>query len=177
MTKRWISEEHLKSLPAAMTLRALGCSVSAPKARKAPSQSSGKAVQIPEPVVATVPAATAKQRMQAKGRLPKGVMNATETRYAAHLDELKLAGDVVWWRFEPVKLLLAPLTTLTPDFMLMLADGAIELHDVKGAKAIYEDDAKVKMKVAAKDYPFVFRVVFPKAKKEGGGWLIEEVGG
>ena len=175
MTKRWISEEHLKSLPADMTRRALG-GAPAPTARKAPSRPAAKAVQVPEPVVATVPAPTAKQRMQAKGRLPKGEMNSTETRYAAHLDELKLAGDVVWWRFEPVKLLLAKLTTLTPDFMVQLADGTVELHDVKGAKAIYEDDAKVKMKVAAKEYPFVFRVVFPKAKKDGGGWLIEEVG-
>lgn len=176
-TKRWISEEHLKSLPADMTRRALGGAVPAPTARKAPSRSAPKTVQTPEPVTASKPAPTAKQRMQAKGRLPKGVMNATETRYAAHLDELKLAGDVVWWRFEPVKLLLAPLTTLTPDFMVQLADGTVELHDVKGAKAIYEDDAKVKMKVAANDYPFVFRVVFPKAKKDGGGWIIEEVGG
>lgn len=177
MTKRWISEEHLKSLPADMTRRALGGAAPAPTARKAPSRATPKAVQIPEPVVATTPAPTAKQRMQAKGRLPKGEMNATETRYATHLAELKLAGDVLWWRFEPVKLLLAPLTTLTPDFMVMLADGSLEMHDVKGAKAIYEDDAKVKMKVAAKDYPFVFRVVFPKAKKDGGGWLVEEVGG
>ncbi|WP_257605413.1 hypothetical protein [Pseudomonas sp. UMAB-40] len=177
MTKRWISEEHLKSLPADMTRRALGGAASTAAPRKAPSKAAGRSAQVPPPVVAEKPAPTAKQRMQAKGRLPKGVMNATETKYAAHLDELKLAGDVLWWRFEPVKLLLAPLTTLTPDFMLMLADGAIELHDVKGAKAIYEDDAKVKMKVAAKDYPFVFRVVFPKAKKDGGGWLIEVVGG
>ena len=175
-TKRWISEEHLKSLPADMTRRALGGAASAPAARKPASRATAKAVQVPEPVVATVPAKTAKQRMQAKGRLPKGVMNATETKYATYLDELKLIGEVVWWRFEPVKLLLAPLTTLTPDFMVQLADGAVELHDVKGAKAIYEDDAKVKMKVAAKEYPFVFRVVFPKAKKDGGGWLIEQVG-
>lgn len=177
MTRRWISEEHLKSLPADMTRRALGGAAPAPTARKAPSRAAAKAVQVPEPVVAATPAPTAKQRMQAKGRLPKGEMNATETRYAAHLDELKLAGDVVWWRFEAIKLLLAPITTLTPDFMVQLADGTVELHDVKGAKAIYEDDAKVKMKVAAKDYPFVFRVVFPKAKKDGGGWLIEVVGG
>lgn len=176
MTKRWISEEHLKSLPADMTRRALGGAASTPTTRKPASRTTAKAGQVPEPVVATVPAKTAKQRMQAKGRLPKGVMNATETKYATYLDELKLAGEVVWWRFEPVKLLLAPLTTLTPDFMVQLADGAVELHDVKGAKAIYEDDAKVKMKVAAQVYPFVFRVVFPKAKKDGGGWLIEQVG-
>ena len=180
MTKRWISEEQLKSLPPAMTKRALsgvpsGIPGAAPK--KAPAKAASKPAQEPPPVVTpTAPRVTAKARMQAKGRLPKGEMNQTETKYATYLAELKLAGDVLWWRFEPVKLLLAPLTTLTPDFMVMLADGAIEMHDVKGAKAIYEDDAKVKMKVAAAEYPFVFRVVFPKAKKDGGGWLIEQVG-
>jgi hypothetical protein len=181
MSKRWISEEQLKQLPPAMTKRALSAVPSgvpgAVAAKKAPAKAASNAAQVPPPVVVpTASRPSAKERMQAKGRLPKGVMNATETRYAAHLDELKLAGDVVWWRFEPVRLLLAKLTTLTPDFMVQLADGTVELHDVKGAKAIYEDDAKVKMKVAAKEYPFVFRVVFPKAKKDGGGWIIEEVG-
>jgi hypothetical protein len=156
-----------------MTARALGGATSVPKA---PARKAGRADEAPPPVLAPIaPKPTSMQRMQAKGRLAKGTMNATETKYAAHLDELRLAGDVLWWKFEAITLTLAPKTTLTPDFMLMLADGAIELHDVKGAKAIYTDDAKVKMKVAAQMFPFVFRVVFPVAKGEGGGWSIEEV--
>ena len=115
--------------------------------------------------------------MQAKGRLAKGTMNATEARYAAYLDQLRLAGEVLQWKFEAIKLQLAPDTTLTPDFMVMLADGSLEMHDVKGAKAIYTDDAKVKMKVAAREFPFVFRVVFPMKKADGGGCNIEVVGG
>lgn len=110
-------------------------------------------------------------RMQAKGRLPDGAMNATETRYAAHLGARMAAGEVAWFKFEPFALKLAPKTTLTPDFAVMLADGTLEVHDVKGAKAIYTDDAKVKMKVAAQMFPFKFVVVFPA----GRDWNMEAV--
>jgi hypothetical protein len=55
----------------------------------------------------------------------------------------------------------------------MLADGSIELHEVKG---FFEDDAKVKVKVAASMFPFVFRLVRAKAKRDGGGFEIVEVG-
>jgi hypothetical protein len=158
-----------------MTARALGGATSVPKS---PARKPVRAADAPPPVLAPIAAApkpTGMQRMQAKGRLPKGEMNATETKYAGHLDELRLAGEVLWWKFEAITLTLAPKTTLTVDFSVMLADGSFEMHDVKGAKAIYTDDAKVKMKVAAQMFPFVFRVVFPVAKGEGGGWNIEEV--
>lgn len=169
-----MTEEALRGLPAGYKVREMG--EGARKARpapKAPHNTTPPAV--PASAIATKAKPTSKERMQAKGRLAKGTMNTTETKYAAYLDQLKLAGDVLWWKFEPVKLLLAPLTTLTPDFMVMLADGILEMHDVKGAKAIYEDDAKVKMKMAAQEYPFVFRVVYPVPKGEGGGWNIELV--
>ena len=104
-----------------------------------------------------------------------GEMNGTEAAYAAHLEARKQAGEVLWYEFEAIKLKLSDNTHLTVDFSLMLADGTLELHDVKGSKAIYQDDAKVKMKWAAQRYPFVFRVAFPKKKKDGGGWDIEEV--
>lgn len=113
--------------------------------------------------------------MRAKGRMKTGEMNGTEAAYAAHLEARKQAGEVLWYEFEAIKLKLSDNTHLTVDFSLMLADGTLELHDVKGSKAIYQDDAKVKMKWAAQRYPFVFRVAFPKKKKDGGGWDIEEV--
>jgi hypothetical protein len=169
-----MTEEALRGLPAGYKVREMGETARKPRSSaKAPHSTTPAAV--PPSAKATKAQPNAKQRMQAKGRLPKGTMNTTETKYAAYLDQLKLAGDVLWWKFEPVKLLLAPLTTLTPDFMVMLADGMLEMHDVKGAKAIYEDDAKVKMKMAAQEYPFVFRVVFPVPKAEGGGWNVELV--
>lgn len=111
----------------------------------------------------------------ALGRLKTGEMNRTEAAYDAHLEVLQRAGEILWRKFEGIKLRMAENCFLTVDFAVMRADGVLELHDVKGAKAIFEDDAKVKLKVAAALYPFVFRVAFPKPKREGGGWLIEEV--
>ncbi len=112
----------------------------------------------------------------ALGRLKTGEMNRTEAAYDQHLELRQRAGEIVWRKFEGIKLRLADNCFLTMDFAVLNADGTFELHDVKGAKAIFEDDAKVKMKVAADAYPFVFRVAFPKPKRDGGGWLIEVIG-
>lgn len=174
MSKRWMSEEALRNLPPGYRVREQGSASARTRPLPKPAQDATPPA-LPSSAISTKPKPTSIERMQAKGRLAKGTMNDTETRYAAYLDQLKLAGDVLWWRFEPCKLLLAPQTTLTPDFMLLLADGALEMHDVKGAKAIYTDDAKVKMKIAAQEYPFVFRVVYPIPKSKGGGWQIELV--
>ena len=175
MTKRWITEEALAQLPPAMTRRALATPAAKPKPRAKPAPKAAN--DTPPPLVAPVaaPKMTGKQRMQAKGRLPTGTMNKTETAYSEHLELRKRAGEIAWYHFEGIKLRLAVATTITVDFAVMLADGTFEMHDVKGARAIYEDDAKVKMKVAAEMYPFVFRVVFPIKATDGGGWDIEEV--
>lgn len=111
--------------------------------------------------------------MYALGRLKAGTMNKTETAYAAHLDALQFAGHVLWYKFEGIKLRLADSTFYTPDFAVMQSDGQIELHEVKGARAIFQDDAKVKVKVAAEIYPFAFLVAYPVPKNRGGGWEID----
>lgn len=115
------------------------------------------------------------RKMQALGRLKTGQMNKTEQAYAKHLEDRKHLGQILWYRFEGIKLRLADNTFLTVDFAVMRSDGLLEMHDVKGSKGIYMDDAKVKMKVAAETYPFAFKVCFPRPKRQGGGWLIEEV--
>jgi hypothetical protein len=110
-----------------------------------------------------------KERMQALGRLPKGAMNKTEQLYAAHLDALRTLGQVLWFRFEGLKLRLADSTFYDTDFTVMVASGQIEIHEVKG---FMTDDANVKLKVAASQYPFVFRLV---RKAKGSNWDIREV--
>lgn len=115
------------------------------------------------------------QRIQALGRLPAGAMNKTEAAYAANLERRRLAGEVAWFRFEGMKFRLADKTFYSPDFAVMLADGHLEMHEVKGAAGIFMDDAKVKIKVAAEMYPMVFRLIFPRPARDGGGWLISEV--
>lgn len=118
---------------------------------------------------------TSKERLHALGRKKKGEMNATEQKFANYLRTLEITGEVLWWKHEGIKLQLADRTTLTVDFNVMHADGLLVMYDVKGAKAIIEDDAKAKMKIAAEHYPFVFRYAFPRTQKDGGGWIFEEI--
>lgn len=112
-----------------------------------------------------------KRSLQALGRLKTGQMNKTESAYCQILELRKRAGEIDWYRFEGIKLRLADNTFYTPDFSVMLANGEMEMHEVKG---FWADDARVKIKVAAEQYPFRFIAVKPKAKKAGGGWEVEE---
>jgi hypothetical protein len=107
----------------------------------------------------------------ALGRLRTGEMNKTEAAYSAHLAELQHAGEVLWHKFEAVKLRLADNTFYTPDFAVLASSCVLELHEVKG---FWQDDARVKIKVAAALYPFRFLAVTARAKKNGGGWEREE---
>lgn len=119
-------------------------------------------------------ASNPKARLQALGRLKTGAMNTTETEYARLLEDRKRQGEVLWYRFEGIKLRLADNTFLTIDFAVMTVDRVLEMIDVKGSSAIFTDDARVKMKVAADQYPFVFKVAYPVKKRDGGGWNVEE---
>jgi hypothetical protein len=96
-------------------------------------------------------------------------MNRTEAAYAQRLELQRQAGEVVWFKFEAVKLRLADATFYTPDFAVMLADGVMEMHEVKG---FWEDDARVKIKVAAAMYPFRFIAIQHKR----GTWSVEDFG-
>lgn len=106
----------------------------------------------------------------ALGRLKAGAMNKTEAAYGQHLELLKRAGEVLWYRFEGLKLRLADNTFYTPDYAVMAANGQLECHEVKG---FWQDDARVKIKVAAEQYPLRFIAVKAKPKKDGGGWEQE----
>lgn len=115
------------------------------------------------------------KKLLALGRLKSGKMNKTEAAYAHYLTILLRAGEVAWFKFEGIKLKLADNTFLTVDFVVMMPNGQIELHDCKGSPGVFVDDAKVKMKVAAEIYPFVFKVVYPAKKSSGKGWIVEEI--
>ena len=109
----------------------------------------------------------------ALGRLPVGHLNKTEKAYQDELERRRASGEVLWHRFEGIKLRLADNTFYTPDFAVMMADGEICLHEVKGGW--FQDDAKVKIKVAASLYPFKFLVIRVRPKKDGGGWSEEQI--
>jgi hypothetical protein len=101
-----------------------------------------------------------------------GQMNKLEESYSRELDVRKRAGEIQWFAWEGVKLRLADRTFLTPDFAVINAASELEFHECKG---FMEDDAAVKLKVAADRFPFRFVLVRARAKKHGGGFEIEEV--
>lgn len=107
------------------------------------------------------------RRVLALGRLKSGQMNKSEAAYATALEAARIAQEIVWY----CHLKLADGCRYTPDFAVLRADGVMEMHEVKG---YWTDDARVKVKVAAEKFPFVFKAVYKQAKKDGGGWRIEE---
>lgn len=114
-----------------------------------------------------------KAGLYALGRLKIGELNKTEQAYESVLKTMQYAGEILWYKFEGIKLRLADNTFYTPDFFIMNKDGQLEAHECKGFAM---DDSMVKIKVAAENFPFVFRLARVKPKKLGGGWDIKEVG-
>lgn len=108
-------------------------------------------------------------KIRARRRHVNGEMNGLESRYASHLETQRMIGAIAKWRFEAVKLRLARKTFITVDFWIVYPDGHVELHDAKG---FWEEDARVKMKVAAEmfdEFDFV-GVTFDRRK----GWEFEK---
>lgn len=98
-------------------------------------------------------------------------MNRLEARYAAYLESLKQQGEILDYGFERIKLKLADNTFYCPDFDVTDKDNYFSIHEVKG---YWEDDARVKIKVAAALFPFAFVAIKERPKKNGGGWEFEE---
>lgn len=109
-----------------------------------------------------------KSHYKALGRLKSGVMNQTEGKYAARLEALKMAGELLWWHFEPMNLKLADKCFYRVDFMVLTKDRELEIHEVKGG--FITDDSLVKLKTAAEKFPFRFLQVQYKGKE----WTIKE---
>lgn len=113
------------------------------------------------------PIATKQPASFALGRMKAGKMNKTETAYANYLETQKQFGDVEWYEFEPMNLRLADKCFYTIDFLVMLKNGQLECHEVKG---YWTDDALVKIKAAAAKFPFKFIAI----KLIKGSWVVRE---
>ena len=99
-------------------------------------------------------------------------MNGTEREHAVVLEAQKRAELILDWRYEAVTLLLAPDCRYTPDFLVVQADGSLAFHETKG---FWREDAKVKIRTAARLFPwFTFYAYQKRPKKDGGGWRCEE---
>lgn len=101
-------------------------------------------------------------RRYGKARPVKGVINKNEAQFAAILDEWLANGRILHYGYENITLTLAPRTTLLLDFHVIEADGTIVFYECKGGmrngKYRAEEDATVKMKVAAKQFPY-FKII------------------
>jgi hypothetical protein len=102
-------------------------------------------------------------------------MNKGETRYAQILTARQAAGLVSAWWYEGMSWRLADETHYRPDFVVLLPDGALELHEVKAASGDSDfgatPEAWVKLKVVAEHAPFPVVVVWQK----GGAWQERRV--
>ena len=102
----------------------------------------------------------------AKGVVRPRGMNKIETSYAAYLETLTKAGEILWYQFEPIKLKLAKGSYYKPDFLVVTKDGFLEIHEVKG---FWREAARVRIKVAAAIYPFNFLAI----QRDRGHWIVE----
>ena len=126
-------------------------------------------------------------------RGPRGIFgcdgNRWEKEYALELEARRQAGNVLWWGYQAIKLRLADRTWYTPDFaVLEFQQASLVLRPGEGRptimpklpeipklhfieiKGFMRDDANVKFKVAAEQFPcFCFRM-YGRAKS--GGWEL-----
>lgn len=105
--------------------------------------------------------------------MKKGELNKTESAYAQYLEVEKQSGRILDFWFECLKLKVADGSCwYTPDFLVLRPSGELELHEVKGSPRIFADDAKIKCKSVSTQYPFALFVIYPRLKKNGGGFDI-----
>lgn len=81
-------------------------------------------------------------------------MNKTEQAYAQILEAQKRNGEIRDWWYEKVTLKLADDTRYTPDFTVIENDGEMRFVETKGG--FIREDARVKLAVAAEQFPFRF---------------------
>ena len=122
---------------------------------------------------------------RAKGKRPRPAqsgMNKGEAAYAGVLEQQRERGVLVGWWYELLSIRLADNTHYRPDFVVMLADGTVELHEVKPRKKgkdgkpdsfWAEEDAWLKAKLVAEHAPFPLFIVWPT---RNGGWERVPVG-
>ena len=94
--------------------------------------------------------------------------NKLEQKYEEHLWMRMIAGEVLDFRFGALRLRLARNTFYAPDFIVVTPQ-EIQIHETKGHQ---EDDARVKIKAAAREY-FYFR--FFQIRLTDNEWKFEEI--
>ena len=94
------------------------------------------------------------KRARWRPRQQPGTKNKTEARFEEEiLIVLKATGEVDSWLYDAVKFRVgANKCWYSPDYMVFRSSGEVEFVDVKGGGG-FEDDALVKIKAAAAQFP------------------------
>jgi hypothetical protein len=131
----------------------------------------GRAAKVDPSGAAAMVGARGDELLAVAGVREDGYRSKLEARYAEQLDGDRFGGLVAKWSYEALKLRLADRTFYTPDFFVVTVERRIELHEVKATwEAAHQEDARVKLKVAAELFPeFRFFGITPAACA-GGGW-------
>ena len=93
-----------------------------------------------------------------------------EAAYAQMLEARKRTGEIADWRYEAITLKLAEGVRYTPDFLLADHDGEMTLVEVKGG--YIRDDARIKLRVAAGQFPGFAWYLAVCSK---GAWVVERL--
>jgi hypothetical protein len=92
--------------------------------------------------------------------------NNWEREYAGFLEKRKGCGVIKAWYYEPFSIRLAGRTHIKPDFLVVLPDGKLEIHEVKGfARPAWN----AKWKIFCEQYQTVFSA-FNVVKKINNFW-------
>ena len=108
-------------------------------------------------------------------------MNRLETRYADFLELRKRAGEILDYRFEPMRLILSHnvpgkrnAVTYLPDFLVIYADHMefVEIKAKRGKWTSMKDDARAKLNIASETFSwFKFTALY----YENGVWTEEHL--
>lgn len=100
-------------------------------------------------------------------------MNKLEAAYAARLEMLKQAKEIIHYEYEPLTLRISrhgQRLGYTPDFIVITQEGQIEAHEVKG---FWREDAIQKLKTAAEQFWWIrFKSAERKRVKEP--WTVRD---
>lgn len=120
-------------------------------------------VALPPECRSEIPSNAARARWAgpAKGRFK----SKTEARFAEQLDARRKAGEILYWRYEPISLRLVEGERVhyTPDFMVAECDGSTTLIEVKG---FMREAARLRFLAARERFPqFRWRLVWARRKE------------
>lgn len=117
-----------------------------------------------------------RQKVKAREK-PNDFKSNLERDFNEHLTSRLFAGEILWFAYEPFKLRLGNTAFYTPDFFVVETDRTFTVYEIKGSwSAPNQAKSRVKLKSAAHTYwMFRFVAVTRRRKRDGGGWVFEEI--